>query len=352
MRTPLAFLRSALVIVGACAALSDAASAQTTVDGVIYASYRYGLTKDSTFSPAAAQNTFDIDRSYVNVRSRLDGGIRSRITIDVDGRRASTSQLSLRLKYAYATWTPEGSALTWKLGLQPTPILGWEDDLWGYRMQGPSPLDRTKYMSTSDFGAAVEGAWREQGVNVDVGLYNGESYSGTPGDNHKDVAGKVSVRLHATDDATNLGGLRLTAFALVGKATGGADRVRTMAILSYKTEATLLGVEYSRMQDSTLASNSTKGRLVSLFGTHDFADTPWGAMGRVDLWDPNTDVSPATAALASAQQTRVLAGISYRLAKSVRIMLDADVTSVQNGPAINTFEAANRSLFVHAEIKY
>lgn len=346
------FLRRALVLAGACLLVATEAYAQTTVDGVIYASYRYGLTKDSSFATPAAQNNFDIDRSYVNVRSKLDGGITSRITFDVDGRRAASNQLSIRLKFAYAAWTPEGSALTWKLGMQPTPVLPWQDDLWGYRFQGTSPLDRTGYMSTSDFGAAVEGSWKDEGVTMDVGIFNGETYSRAPGDNHKDVAGRVSVRLMKSDDASDKGGLRLTGFALVGKANGGADRRRTMALLSYQSKATTLGVELSATQDSTLASSETKGRIVALFGTYNLPDSPFSLVGRFEKWDPDTDRNPSAFAEIASEQTRVLAGVAYRLAKNVRVLLDADVTSVQNGPAPNAFEAANRSLYLHAEIKY
>ena len=343
---------SRLLIALAAVTLVAEADAQTTVDGVIFATYRYGLTKDSSFASPAAPNNFDIDRSYVNVRSKLDGGFASRITLDVDGRRAASNQLTIRVKYAYATWKPEGSALTWKLGMQPTPVLPWQDDLWGYRFQGTSPLDRTGYMSTSDFGAAVEGAWMDQGVNLDVGIFNGETYSRAPGDNHKDVAGRLSVRLLKSDDATDKGGLRLTGFALVGKATGGADRLRTMGLLSYQSKATTFGFEYSSTQDSTLASSETKGRILALFGTYNVPNSPVSLVGRLEKWDPNTDLNPAAFSAAASEQTRVLAGVAYRLAKNVRVMLDADVTSVQNGPANNAFQAANRSLYFHAEIKY
>ena len=45
-------------------------------------------------------------------------------------------------------------------------------------------------------------------------------------------------------------------------------------------------------------------------------------------------------------------GITTRLAKNVKLLLDADVVSLQNGSGTNPFQAANRSVFLHAEIKY
>lgn len=352
MTSVLSIARALVLLPAFLLGATAAVEAQTTVDGVIFANYRYGLEKDSSYSPAASQNNFDIERAYLNVRSKMDGGVTTRLTLDVDGRRANAGQLSFRLKYAYLTWTPEGSALTWKFGMQGTPLTGWEDDLWGYRMQGANPLDRARYLSSSDIGAAVEGAWQKQRVNMDAGLFNGETYSGAPGDNRKDLAGRVSVRLLETDNATKTGGLRLTGFALVGKATGGADRTRTVGMLSYSTTALTLGAQYAVMRDSTLASSETKGRMISFFGTYDLPGRPFGFMGRVDRWDPDTDRNPSVASLVASEQTRVIVGVTHQLAKNVKLLLDADVVSLQNGPGTNAFQATNRSLYLHTEIKY
>lgn len=336
------------LLLGASASLA----AQTTVDGVIFANYRYGLETDSSYTPTARQNNFDIERAYLNVRSKTDGGVSTRLTIDIDGRRANAGQLSFRLKYAYVAWTPAGSSLTWTLGMQGTPQVGFEDELWGYRMQGPNPLDRARYLPSADIGAAVAGAWQKQRVNMDVGVFNGESFSRAPGDNRKDVAGRVSVRLLETNNASRTGGLRLTGFAQLGKATGGSDRTRAVGTLSYSTNALTLGTQYAVMQDSTLASPETKGRLISVFGTYNLKDRPVGFMGRVDRLDPDRDRNPTVASLDASEQTRVIAGVTYQLAKNVKLLLDADVVSLQNGPGPNSFQAANRSLYLHAEIKY
>lgn len=352
MLTATPYLRtmtSAAVLLVAGAAT---ARAQTTIDGVIYASARYGLVSDSTYTPAAHPNNFDVDRAYLNVRSRSDGGISTRVTVDVDGRRAASNQQSFRLKYAYVAWTPEGSALTWKLGAQGTPFVGYEEDLWGYRMQGPVALDRQRYLSSSDFGVAVEGAWHKQAVNMDVGIFDGETYSGAPGDNRKDLEARVSVRLLPSDNVSKTGGLRLTGFALVGHANGGAARSRTVALLSWQTQALMVGAEVASSLDSTAVAARTHGRDLSLFATYQRPATPLGFMARVDRWDPDTERDPTGADLATSEQTRVIAGVSYQVAKNLRLLVDADLASVEHGPASNTFEAANHNLFLHAEIKF
>ena len=52
------------------------------------------------------------------------------------------------------------------------------------------------------------------------------------------LPGCLSVRLQPTNDATRVGGLRVTGYAGIGKVTGtGADRNRYLGLLSYKAIA-------------------------------------------------------------------------------------------------------------------
>ncbi len=339
---------SALLVIG----LAPAVEAQTTVDGLIYASYRYGLAKDTSFVPDGAPNNFEIDRAYLSVRSKAAGGIATRVTIDVDGRKAAANQQTFRLKYAYVDWTPEGSQLTYRLGMQNTPLVGYVEDLWGYRMQGTVPLDRYKYTSSSDLGFAVDATSKNRGVTAYAGLFNGEGYSVAPGDQHKDVAARVSVRLRQTDNDGRLAGLRLTGYASIGRANGDAVRNRFVGLLSYQSKTLTLGAEYGRTTDSTAADPETKGSIVSVFAVHQRAESKLGLVARMDRWDPNTDISPAAFTAASSKQSRLIAGVSYKLAPTVRLLLDADIVSAQGSAVPNAFTATNRSLFLHTEIKF
>ena len=83
------------------AAARLAAQAPTvTVGGVAYAQYGYQL-KDT----ANHVNNFDITRAYLNVIGKFAYGINTRVTADI--YRNADGSLAYRLKYAFASWTPE-----------------------------------------------------------------------------------------------------------------------------------------------------------------------------------------------------------------------------------------------------
>src|SRR6185503_10285776 len=118
--------RAGLILVGAAwggTTTLDAQGAAVTVTGVGYAGYYYNL-KDT----ASHSNNFDVTRAYVNVIGRFAHGVGTRVTADI--YRNTDGSLAYRLKYAFATWTPEKSALTFKFGQMHTPWLDWEEHLW------------------------------------------------------------------------------------------------------------------------------------------------------------------------------------------------------------------------------
>lgn len=342
----------ALTLLAVGVAAPRPVAAQVTFDGLVYAHFRYGLERDTSSVPDAHQNNFELERAYLNLRSRSAGGIATRVTLAVDGRRAAAIQQSIRLKYAFVDWTPEGSPVTWRFGMQHTPIIGYLGELWGYRLQGTVPISRNGYQSSSDIGLGAEGAWESNAITAHGGVFNGEGYSAAPGDHHKDAALRISVRLFGTDDSSGTGGLRLTGYASVGRATGGATRDRYLALLTYKTKALTVGAEHWVTRDSTDTDPETEGCLTSVFATHRFVDSPVGIMARVDRWDPNTEVTPTMFDEATSRESRVVAGVSYEFTPNARVLLDADVVSTQGDGVPNAFQAANRSVYIHTEVRF
>jgi len=295
---------------------------QVTVAGVIYTQYQYT-------DAAVHTNTFDITRAYVNVLGRFTGGISTRVTADIIPS-AVTNQL-IRLKYAFAAWTPTGSSLTYKLGMMQTPFVDYEETLWEYRMQGTIAVDRNGAMTSSDIGFGIDGKWNNDQVNSQVALVNGEGYSGGTGDFHKDVEARVSVRLKPTNDASRVGGLRVTGYAGVGKygpAFAGNDRNRFLGQVSYKSQQFTLAGEFVSRKDSTQT-----GSIISAFGVYHLKNNKIAVIGRIDLVDPNTNV-------VNNKNTRIIGGVSYQLSPNVRLLADLDRLSFESGAT-----ATNQALF-------
>ena len=324
-------MRSAVKLAGLLALLGSVAGAgnlvaqgtpphtpTVTVSGVVYAQYLYQL-KDT----ANHVNNFDITRSYINVIGKFPSGLLGRVTADI--YRNTDNSLAYRLKYAYAAFTPENSPLTFKFGEIHTPLLDWEEALWDYRMQGQMAMERGGYVSSSDFGLGVDGNWKKDFVNMQVGIYNGENYNRGVGDQRKDAMGRVSVRVKPTDDESRVGGLRITGYGQVGKPTGGGIRDRWLGMLSYKSKLFTLAGEYARTKDrqdappapATPQLVDIDGEIWSFFGVVHIPNSRAAIIGRVDITDPNKDV-------ADNKQTRFIGGVSYQLTPALRLLADID----------------------------
>ncbi len=359
--------------------IAGAARAQVSVSGVVYAQYSYNLAKDTIPADSAIGhiNNFDVTRAYINVNGKFAGGVATRVTADIFNVGAGAGALhAFRLKYAYVAWTPDSSPLTFKLGATQTPLLDWEEALWDYRMQGTMPMERNGYVSSSDFGASVDGVYSGQALNFTLGVYNGENYSTTAlGDQRKDLMGRASLRLMKTDDMSRVGGLRVTAYAQYGTPSSGGQRQRFLGMVSYRSNNVTLVGEYATTKDTTTGGNtaiggnaagavtSRTGRVMSAYGTFHFPGTRVTAIGRVDVVDPNTADSSATFPTANHdQQTRIIAGLSYQVSPNFRLLADYDGVSYQSGftgaaaaPNPNTSSAAyfGRSVFyIHAQFTY
>ena len=316
---------------------------QVTVSGVAYLQYLYQL-KDT----ANHNNNFDVTRAYINVIGRFSGGVYTRITADVN-RPAGDNSLRYRLKYAYAAYTPQGSSLTYKLGMIHTPLIDWEEALWDYRMQGQVAMERGGYLSSSDFGLGVDGTWNADRINMQVGIYNGENYSGgvTPpaSDQRKDLMGRVSVRVSESDDASRVGGLRVTAYGHYGKPTTGGIRSRLLGQVSYKSKQFTLAGEYATTRDSATGGAKLPGSVASAFGVYHFSNSKAALLARVDLTDPNTNVG-------NNRLTRFIGGASYQLSPNLRVLADLDMLSYQGGAPTPALEATRSQALFQAQFTF
>jgi len=311
---------SVAALAGALALGARPAEAQVAVGGVVYGQYLFRS------SDSLHLNGFDVTRAYVNATGRFAGGVGFRVTSDI--YRVADSSLALRLKYAYATWSPEHSPLTFKMGLIHTPFVDWEEALWNYRMQGPVAVDRNRYMTSADFGGGVDGTFDHERFNFQAGAYNGEGYAGGLGDRYKDVEVRASYRVLATSDGSRVGGLRVTGYAGIGAPSAGGRRNRFLGMLSYRSNDVTAVAEYAATEDSATAPAAAlrKGRLVSTYAVLHVPNTRFSVLGRLDLVDPNTASTASTDRL-----TRTIVGVAYQVSPNLRLLADLDHLGYQSG---------------------
>jgi hypothetical protein len=301
---------------------------QLTVGGLVYTQYAYQL-KDSVNHA----NTFDITRAYLNLIGRFSGGLYTRLTTDVQrvGGATNDNSLRIRLKYAYAAYTPQASPLTFKAGLIHTPWLDFEETLWDYRMQGAMAMDRAGYMSSADFGVGLDGKWGPDKVNMQFVVVNGTFYSNTTTTQGKDAQARVSARVLDTDDSSRVGGLRVTAYAGYGRAPTG-DRNRFMGMVSYRSKEITLAGEAAITQDGLLSA--VNGHVFSFFGTFKVPNSKAAVIARYDITHKQAG--------AIDKQNRYIAGVSYQLTPNWRLLADWDNANYQTD-ALNTANFATRS---------
>jgi hypothetical protein len=325
---------AALALFVAAAWMPRSASAQdVSTSGVVYAQWLYQLKQDADSSH---YNAFDVTRAYVNIRGKFKGGVSTRVTGDI--YRDANGSYNYRLKYAYVGFTPKNSPVTFLFGQVQTPWLDWNEGMWGYRMQGTMALDRNHYLSSSDIGLVLDGTFQNHLFDFYAGVYNGEGYHAGEGDRHKDVMARASVRLLKSDDMSARGGLRLTAEGQLGAPTGGGRRNRAIGQLSYKSRLFTLATEIAATADSSTSSATpdVKGVVSSTFGVLNVPNSDVSLIGRVDIVNPNKDVS-------GDRKTNYIFGVAYRISPNLRILGDWDYTHYETPPADFTAAAASSS---------
>jgi hypothetical protein len=337
---------SAFLLIIAVPALAQQSENRIKVGGVIYAQYLYQIGDTVTHG-----NNFDVTRAYVNVTGTLGQHVGMRVTSDL--HRVEDGSLDLRLKYAYATWTPSGGPVTLKLGQMQTPWVDYEETVWDYRMQGTTVLDRAGYLTSSDFGVGADGSWGGDAVTAQAGLYNGEGYNKAPGDRRKDVAGRVSVRLLQTDDDSRTGGVRLAAFGQYGTPTGGGVRQRMVGMLSYRSTLLTLAAEAGLTRDRLDApaapalpdSTTRRGRVLSAFGVLRLPGQPVSVIARVDDVDPETDAS-------NDRQTRLIGGVAWQVSPALRLLANIDHLIHEGGTPSPAAQASRTQGLLQMQVIY
>ena len=260
----------------------------------------------NTVSPSS----FNVGRAYINVTGNISHLLGFRITPDIvreSGAGSSVNgSLTFRLKYAYAQvnlddWMPKGS---WaRLGMQQTPWVDFEENLYRYRFQGTVFLDREGFLSSSDVGASFHTNFARNYGDVHAGFYNGETYA------RPEVSDQKAFMIRGTfrplPASPYLRGLRLTGFWDHDAYVKDAERKRALFAVTYEHKYVNAAWQITDQKDQASATKPlTDGSGWSMWVT---PKTTKGFEGllRFDHLEPNDTIN--------SRRERAIAGVAYWL---------------------------------------
>jgi len=229
-----------------------------TVGATIYADYTYTASPETTDADGNTVNpsSFNVTRSYINLNGRLSHLIAFRITPDIvrdtDANSSINGSLVFRIKYAFAQvnlddWMTAGS---WtRLGIQQTPWVDFEENIYRYRFQGTVFTEREGFLSSSDAGASLHWNMPSNYGDVHAGFYNGENYNRTEVNDQKSFQVRGTVRPLAHSSITWMRGLRGHVFYDGDNYVKDGDRNRFVASATFEHPRLNAAVEYLSTAD-------------------------------------------------------------------------------------------------------
>jgi hypothetical protein len=243
------------------AAPDDAPSIR--VGTTIFADYTVTLEPKGTdvdgnsFTP----NAFNIARAYINVAGQINHVVRFRVTPDIRRQTGSGSSLdgslTFRLKYAYMQFNLDdwlGSDTYARFGMQPTPWVGFIDEIYRYRFQGPTLEDREGILSSSDVGATIRYNFKGDYGDVHGGFYNGDGYDAADPNDQKALMVRATIR--PLPGHPLLRGLRVSGFYDHDAYVQDAERRRGIVGATYEHPYFNVGGNYLTASDQTQMTTS------------------------------------------------------------------------------------------------
>src|SRR5262245_3093900 len=267
-------------------------------------------------------NAFNVTRAYINVTGNISHLISFRITPDVvrvgnvSGTDVPglTGTLTYRLKYAYGqlnlddlAQTPMSGVAQWKgswfrLGMQQTPYIDFEEGIYRYRFAGTVLIDREGYVSSSDLGLSFHWNAPENYGDIHVGAYNGEGYTRPEVNDQKSF--QIRGTLRPVPQIAALRGLRLTGYYDGDHYVRDAKRERVVGLITYESPYVNFGAEYLKTKDQNASATKpvVESENYSVWAT---PRLPCGleALIRWDRINPNT--------AGTARRQRLIAGPAY-----------------------------------------
>ncbi len=294
------------------------------VSGKIWTSYGVDLT-----DPDALANEFDVDRAYLTAKKKIGDDISTRVTLDVGRMKDQTTsfvdsagtevevevpqdpRLQAWLKYAYVGWKATDD-IELRLGAAGTPYVGFAEKIWGHRYMSKVFVDSVGIQGSSDIGLHGLGKHADGKVGWAAAVMNGGGVKRVEDDPAKRAQLRVTIDPLAEEDR------RLPITIYGGTEVGGPDDPMSFVLgsVGFKSDAITFMGDYAMVMQS---GNTGQGAGLALVPSiPDLVEIPV----RVDWFDPSTDLEGDSA-------TRVLAGLSRKVVKKVRIAGMYEITTFE-----------------------
>lgn len=353
-------------------------------------------------------NSFDLTRAYINFVWNPSDRFTIRITPDVyraiDINEASnTSQssqvstnvngsLQYRLKYGFLQANnlldlinPDLPELNLRVGQMESPLIPWEENLYGYRFVNLVPLNFLAY-SSADLGVALLGPVKVNGIRYAdywLGVYNGSTYHTAEFNENRSPQGRVSVYpLAALPGFEDLGLSYFMSYGYTNVAPDTEDAVvrRMATLLHYSGKYGALAFEYDRTRNensfntffsgaapkqmipdpnnpgemivnpvytlyNSILNPAAIGQGFNLFGHVNVMDYPVSVFGMWQRWYPNLDINPDP-----LDFDRFVFGVEWSIESWLRVAVDSqNLVYLHSGP--NVPQSTN-AVFTNLEINY
>ena len=268
------------------------------VGGKIYFDYTYNLT-DGEYT-VKGFNSFNLTRFYFGVKGKhyfteAEKGYAG-YRIMLDGKDMGNGYYTVYVKYAYFELGGVIPLITLRLGQVPTPWVGFEEKIWGFRFLRKIFVDQFKYMSSTDRGVTFNYTSPKKYAQFALAYVNGEGYHKPEVNKYKDFMGRLSIFPMARSKGY-LAGFGLHAYGQLGTPDQDVKRNRYIVAVSEKTKAFHLMGEYVIAEDGP-ADTLRKGGGISVHGSIDLGKLlyangsnprSFGFFFRYDMYDPDKD---------------------------------------------------------------
>ncbi len=251
---------------------------------------------------------FAIKRLYLGIDHKFDDVFSANLTMDADSPVATTSGgtagrgFFIKKAYLQARIRPE---LVIRLGAADLPWIPYAESIYGYRHIESTLIDRTKFGTSSDWGAHVSGDLAGGVVSYQLSAVDGAGYRDPHFSRAIDFEGRISAKYHGFNLA--VGGYTGKLGKNLVAAAGAPALLRTYnrfdALAAYQGKAGqmpfTLGVEYLYAKDK--AFNSTAPIAQSALedaaeGYSTFASInpfkQWSVFGKYESLKPSKDLHP------------------------------------------------------------